>query len=303
MFANFLPLDVQRLTEPTSIALAQAISRKDILTTLLPSPIATAYVHQGYGGTPILLLPGFDSSVLEFRRLLPQLARQQQTWAIDLLGFGFTERPALAPYTPAAIKTHLYAAWQTLIGEPVILVGASMGGAAAIDFTLTYPEAVAQLVLLDSAGFAAGPAIGRFLIPPIGYLATEFLRQPRVRRQVSFSAYADPSLVTPDAECCGALHLQLPGWRAALIAFTQSGGYNFLSDRIRHLTRPTLIIWGDRDQILGTQDAERFRAAIATSQLTWIPNCGHVPHLEQPDATAEAILQFAAQRGVLNFEF
>jgi pimeloyl-ACP methyl ester carboxylesterase len=293
MFASFLPPDVTQLTESTSIALAQAITAQAIATSLLPEPIGTAYVQRGTGGTPIVLLPGFDSSVLEFRRLLPQLSRQQATWAVDLLGFGFTDRPIQAPYTPAAIKTHLYYTWKTLIGQPMILVGASMGGAAAIDFALTYPEAVAKLVLLDSAGFAAAPAIGPFLVPPLGYLATEFLRQPRVRRQVSLNAYADSRFVTPDAELCGALHLQQPGWRPALIAFTKSGGYNFLADRIPKIAIPTLILWGDQDKILGTQDADRFKAAIASSQLTWIANSGHVPHLEQPQITAEHILAFS----------
>ncbi|KAM3096374.1 alpha/beta fold hydrolase [Phormidesmis sp. 146-12] len=290
MFANFLPPKVAQLTEVTSIALAQQITAQAIATPLRADPIQTTYVHQGSGGVPILLLHGFDSSVLEFRRLLPLLAQARSVWAIDLLGFGFTDRPVGVAFTPDAIKTHLYHVWQTLIGQPVILVGASMGGAAAIDFALTYPEAVSQLVLIDSAGFAAGPAIGRFLIPPLGYLATEFLRQPKVRQQVSLNAYCDRSFVTLDAECCAALHLKQPRWSQALIAFTQSGGYNFLSDRIANLKQPTLILWGDQDKILGTADAQRFERAIVHSQLIWIQNCGHVPHLEQPQLTAQHIL-------------
>ncbi|KAM3091543.1 alpha/beta fold hydrolase [Phormidesmis sp. 146-35] len=290
MFANFLPPEVAQLTEVTSIALAQQITAQAIATPLRADPIQTTYVHQGSGGVPILLLHGFDSSVLEFRRLLPLLAQARSVWAIDLLGFGFTDRPVGVAFTPDAIKTHLYHVWQTLIGQPVILVGASMGGAAAIDFALTYPEAVSQLVLIDSAGFAAGPAIGRFLIPPLGYLATEFLRQPKVRQQVSLNAYYDRSFVTLDAECCAALHLKQPRWSQALIAFTQSGGYNFLSDRIANLKQPTLILWGDQDKILGTADAQRFERAIVHSQLIWIQNCGHVPHLEQPQLTAQHIL-------------
>ncbi|KAM3114824.1 alpha/beta fold hydrolase [Phormidesmis sp. 146-33] len=290
MFANFLPPEVAQLTEVTSIALAQQITAQAIATPLRADPIQTTYVHQGSGGVPILLLHGFDSSVLEFRRLLPLLAQARSVWAIDLLGFGFTDRPVGVAFTPDAIKTHLYQVWQTLIGQPVILVGASMGGAAAIDFALTYPEAVSQLVLIDSAGFAAGPAIGRFLIPPLGYLATEFLRQPKVRQQVSLNAYYDRSFVTLDAECCAALHLKQPRWSQALIAFTQSGGYNFLSDRIANLKQPTLILWGDQDKILGTADAQRFERAIVHSQLIWIQNCGHVPHLEQPQLTAQHIL-------------
>ncbi len=291
MFANFLPAEVACLSEATSIALAQQMTRQAIATPLGADPIATAYVHQGSGGTPILLLHGFDSSVFEFRRLLPLLAAQQETWAVDLLGFGFTDRPIGVSFNPTAIKTHLHAFWKTLIDQPMILIGASMGGAAAIDFTLTYPEAVAKLVLIDSAGFAAGPAVSRFLVPPLGYLATEFLRQPNVRRQVSLKAYADASFVTADAQLCAALHLQLPQWSQAIIAFTKSGGYDFLGDQISQIDKPTLILWGDSDQILGIQDAERFRKSILTSRLVWVHHCGHVPHLEQPQITAAHILE------------
>lgn len=294
MFESFLPPEVTQLTEDTSIALARQIRRSPIPTSISLEPIATAYVHQGTGGTPILLLHGFDSSVFEFRRLLPQLAARHETWMVDLLGFGFTDRPLNTPFSPAAIKTHLYDFWKEKIAQPVILVGASMGGAAAIDFTLDHPDAVAKLVLLDSAGFAAGPAIGKFLIPPLGYLATEFLRRPNVRRSVSLKAYCDPGFVTTDAELCAALHLKLSRWNEALIAFTKSGGYNFLSNRISQIACPTLILWGDSDQILGTKDAPRFERAISQSQLIWIEQCGHVPHLEKPEITAQHILEFVA---------
>lgn len=294
MFEPFLPPEAAQLTEETSIALARQIRRSPISTSISLEPIDTAYVHQGEGGIPILLLHGFDSSVFEFRRLLPQLASKHDTWIVDLLGFGFTDRPLNTPFSPEAIKTHLYDFWKEKIAQPVILVGASMGGAAAIDFTLAYPEAVSKLVLLDSAGFAARPAIGKFLIPPLGYLATEFLRKPNVRRSVSLKAYCDSSFVTADAELCAALHLKLSRWNQALIAFTKSSGYNFLSSRISQIACPTLILWGDSDQILGTKDAKRFESAIAKSNLIWIEQCGHVPHLEKPEITAKHILEFIA---------
>jgi pimeloyl-ACP methyl ester carboxylesterase len=167
-----------------------------------------------------------------------------------------------------------------------------MGGAAAIDFTLTYPQAVQKLVLIDSAGFTSGPAIGRFLFPPLGYLATAFLRTPGVRQQISKSAYHDPNHATPDAQLCAALHLKRPGWEQALIAFTKSGGYSSFKDKLAHLSQPTLILWGESDRILGTGDAEKFKQAIAGSKLVWIKHCGHVPHLEQPQITAQHILEF-----------
>lgn len=287
-----LPSQVQALTELTSRQIIEQIENKAIATPLTSDPIPTTYICQGQGYPPIVLLHGFDSSILEFRRLFPLLATHSQTWAIDLLGFGFTERPDFLAITPTAIKTHFYHTWQTLINQPMILVGVSMGGAAAIDFTLSYPEAVAKLVLIDSAGFAkGGKQSGKFLTPLI-YAAAEFLRNPRVRDSVSKKAYFDKTFASLDALTCTTLHLSMKNWRKSMVSFTQSGGYNFLSDKIAKISHPTLILWGENDEILGVKDAEKFKTAIASSQLIWIPQCGHVPHLEQPTITAEHLLRF-----------
>ena len=292
MSTSFLPSEIAQLTESTSIALAQSIEQVSITTPLNPQPIATTYVRQGSGGTPILLLHGFDSSVFEFRRLLPLLARENETWAVDLLGFGFTERLTEISFSPTAIKTHLYYFWKTLINQPVILVGASMGGAAAIDFTLAYPQSVKKLVLIDTAGYTSPPNMGKFMFPPVGYLATAFLSNPKIRQRISINAYYDKSFASLDAQLCAALHLKSQGWQQALIAFTKSGGYTSFGEKLSHIQQPTLILWGECDRILGTGDAYKFQEAIAYSQLIWLKNCGHVPHLEQPQMSAKHILEF-----------
>ena len=292
MFPDFLPSAVEGLSEPTSISLAQQIQQQAVLTPLAEHPIPTTFVKQGAGSLPVVLIHGFDSSLFEFRRLLPQLMSHYSTWAIDLLGFGFSDRRLSLSFDPDAIKLHLHSFWQQLIQRPMILVGASMGGAAALDFTLTYPEAVCQLVLIDSAGFASGPAMEKFMFSPLDSWATAFLKNAWVRRRISLQAYCDRGLVTPDAELCAALHTTCPGWQEALIAFTKSGGYNFLSQRIAQVTLPTLVIWGQQDQILGIRDADRFRTTLPKGELVWIDQCGHVPHLEQPKLTAEAMIQF-----------
>ncbi|MEO6863415.1 MAG: alpha/beta hydrolase [Microcoleus sp.] len=294
MPASFLPKSIAQLTESTSIALAQSIQREAITTPLTSEPIGTTYARSGSGNTPILLIHGFDSSVFEYRRLLPLLAENNETWAVDLLGFGFTERAAGVEFSQKAIGTHLYYFWKTLISQPVILVGASMGGAAAIDFTLAHPEAVKKLVLIDSAGFAVTSNKGKFLIPPLGYLATSFLRNPKIRQKISVNAYFDEALASLDAQTCAALHLEMPNWNQALIAFTKSGGYCGFGEKLSQIQQQTLILWGKQDRILGTADASKFKSAIANSQLIWIPDCGHVPHLEKPQITAQHILGFTA---------
>ncbi len=290
-----LPDAATGLTEETSIAIAQQIQWTDI--SLPFGTVSTSYVCQGQGA-PVVLLHGFDSSLFEFRRLVPELAKHYQVWSLDLMGFGFCGRGGGSGRTttervdPEAIKQHLHAFFQQMIGEPVVLMGASMGGGVAIDFVTSYPKMVKQLVLIDAVGFAAGPAIWKVMFPPLDKWATNFLRSPGVRRKISEKAYYNPAFVTPDAEICASLHLLVPGWQQALITFTKSGGYNFLSKRIAQVEVPTLVLWGRQDQILGTKDAARFEAAIAQSKLVWIENCGHVPHLEKAADCAVQIVEF-----------
>jgi pimeloyl-ACP methyl ester carboxylesterase len=105
----------------------------------------------------------------------------------------------------------------------------------------------------------------------------------------------DPTLV--DALRCSLLHHEIPGWKAAITSFTRSGGYANLGDRIAQLNHPTLILWGEADGVLGTDDATKFEQAISGSQLIWIREAGHVPHFDQPQSVATHLLTFARRIG------
>ncbi len=291
-YPTFLPQMASRLTELTSIDLLQNLQQIELSTSLTSETISTTYVRQGAGNIPLLLLHGFDSSVLEFRRLIPLLALSQEVWSMDLLGFGFTARSREVAVSPQSIKTHLYEFCRTVIRKPVILVGASMGGAVALDFTLSYPEMVEKLVLIDSAGLANPPILGKFMFSPLDTWATSFLANPRIRQNISRTAYYDKSLANTDAQLCAALHLECENWSQSLINFTKSGGYGAFLPRLGGIKQETLIIWGENDRILGVKDATKFKNAIPHSKLVWILQCGHVPHLEKPKDTAEAIEDF-----------
>lgn len=284
--------EAKKLTEKDSIALFERIRFTKINTPLSTEEIVTSYVQEGYGKIPVLLLHGFDSSIFEYRRLLPFLGKKYAVWLVDLLGFGFTQRQAHLNYSPDSIRTHLYHFWSTMINKPMILVGASMGGASAIDFCLNYPQAVKKLVLLDSGGLTKQPIIGKFLFPPLGYLATEFLRNVKVRQSISKTAYFNPEFASEDALRCAALHLQCENWSRALISFTKSGGYGSYERELGQIQAETLILWGENDKILGIKPASQFQELIPQSKLIWIDHCGHVPHLEKSEITANHILDF-----------
>jgi len=304
MFADFLPSSMSEIQDGEAIALLQRIQRRVVQVPVRQSTtaIATAYAYYKphsptpvTGTIPIVLLHGFDSSLLEFRRVLPLLTHRHETWAIDLLGSGFTEYTATLMVNPQTIRQHLLSVVEAWIGRPVILVGASLGGAVAIDFALHYPSWVRSLVLMDSVGFSGSFPVGQFLPSLLIGLGANWLyfRKHAALAAASVLPILDVGLM--DALRCSLLHQEMPGWRDAIASFTQSGGYANLSNAIAQVTHPTLILWGKADDVLGTADATRFEQAIPGSRLVWVEGAGHVPHFDQPQVVADHLLSFAQQ--------
>ena len=292
MFPDFLPRDVNLLKNSNSIALARSIQRTSIVTSLSSQAIPTAYVQSGRDNLPVLLLHGFDSSLLEYRHIYPLFVANRETWALDLLGFGFTERRLNFSYNPQTIKEHLYCFWRDQIARPVVIVASSMGGATAVDFAITYPDAVKKLVLMNAIGYGGSFYWGKLLFEPIDWLAVEFLRQRRIQALFWGKSLGLIDSKIEDVLRCAVLPSLMPGWEIAIKDFTRSGGYSNLESKIPLINHPTLILWGDRDEVLGTAPALKFKRAIANSQLTWLPGVGHTPHYEQPETVAEHILDF-----------
>jgi pimeloyl-ACP methyl ester carboxylesterase len=302
MIADFLPSSVADIQDTDAITLLQQLQRRTVQVPFQQGTVAikTAYVHYSQTVTPfnqsnsvpILLLHGFDSSLLEFRFLLPFLTKQHETWALDLFGFGFTEYDSAIAVSPCTIRQHLLSVIEAWIGQPVILVGASLGGAVAIDFELHHPNWVQALVLIDSVGFSGGFPVGQFLPAPLIELGADWLH---FRKQAALAAASALPMINPlliDALRCSLFHQAMPGWKAAITSFTQSGGYTDLANQIAQVGHPSLILWGESDDVLGTENAVKFEQAISDSQLIWIPESGHVPHIDQPQSVAAHLLNF-----------
>ena len=273
----------------------RSITVPDLMAGQRPVTVPTAVMMTGAqtsaDSVPLMLLPGFDSSVLEFRHLIPYLAHHRRIYALDLLGFGFTACPPSATIAPSTIRQHLYATWQQLIGRPIALLGASLGGAVAIDFALSYPGCVERLILVDSVGFSGSFPLGQYLDASLLDWGADWLRfrQGVALHVLTMLPFADPSL--KDKVLCARLHQAMPGWKPAIVSFTQSGGYSYLAQQIASIQQSTLILWGDHDTTLGTEDAWKFQRAIPHSRLVWIRGADHAPHIDAPEAVAEAILQ------------
>ena len=233
-------------------------------------------------GPPVLMLHGFDSSNLEFRRLTPLLKKNNTLIIPDLFGFGFCPRPDRSSYGPWSVLSHLDALIKTISkDEPIGVIGASMGGSVAMELARRYPERINRLLLLAPAGLDGKPMP---LPPVLDQLGVWFLGRPGVRRGLCRQAFADPdnSVGEPEIEIAS-LHLKVPGWARSLAAFARSGGFAGCGAPLP--SQPLHVLWGADDRILR---APQKRAAqhLLGDKLEVLPHCGHLPHLDQPELVA-----------------
>ena len=245
-------------------------------------------------GPPALLLHGFDSSFLEFRRLAPLLASGVQLFIPDLYGFGFCPRPSGGDYSPSGVLRHLEVLAREIGSRnpaPLGLIGASMGGSVAVELARRLPEQVNRLLLLAPAGLTGRPMP---LPPLLDGLGVRFLALPGVRRGLCRTAFADPDAAVGAAELeIASLHLQSPGWADALRRFARSGGFAGSGAPLPH--QPITVLWGANDRILR---APQKRAALALlgERVRELDACGHLPHLDQTATVAATWLDSLSQR-------
>jgi pimeloyl-ACP methyl ester carboxylesterase len=151
---------------------------------------------------------------------------------------------------------------------------------------------VKSLVLINSLGYSFGPTWSKYLFPPLDSLAVEYLRQ---RHILAFNVgnilpNLDPKSLL--AIQCAMLHQEMPLWNDAMISYIKSGGYSDLANSIAQVDKPTLILWGEADDMLPSDDAEKFHENIVDSELIKLKNYGHAPQIEQPPMISQHILQF-----------
>ena len=234
-------------------------------------------------GSPVLLLHGFDSSFLEFRRLVPLLSPHHQLVIPDLLGFGFCPRPRQQNYGPKNVIRHLEEIFNGLDSDhPIGVIGASMGGSVAIELARRFPSRINRLMLLAPAGLTGRP----MPVPPIlDQLGVWFLSLPNVRRGLCRQAFADPqSKVGAAEEQIASLHLQMPGWAEALRSFARSGGFAGCGPPPPQVALK--VLWGTNDRIL-SGNLKKAAIDLLGSTVEELNNCGHLPHLDHPEVVAE----------------
>jgi pimeloyl-ACP methyl ester carboxylesterase len=248
---------------------------------------------------PIVLLHGTSASLHTWNGWVNTLKSERRVIRFDMPGFGLTGPSPKHNYTIENYSRIVVAVLDRLKIDKSVLAGNSLGGNVALTTALLYPERVERLVLIDSSGYAFQPKsipIGFRIasIPVLNQLMQKVLPRSIVKSSIE-NVYGDPSLVTSELVDRYFDLTTRAGNRQALTERLNQMRPGKYAHRLSELKLPTLILWGDRDNLIPPELGERFHQDINDSQLVRFDQLGHVPQEEDPTKTVNALKNFLAQ--------
>ena len=248
--------------------------------------------------TPVVLLHGTSSSLHTWEGWVAGLRGQRRVVTFDLPGFGLTGPAPDADYGIEAHVDHVMHVLDHLGIQRCVLGGNSLGGAIAWAVAARHPDRVERLILVDSAGYpvpSTSVPIGfrlarnRLLAPLMNNLLPRSMVESSVR-----NVFGHPERVTPALVDRYFAMTVRAGNRQALIQRMALPRWGADTSVLKHLSQPTLILWGGRDRLIPPAAGERFDADIPDSRLVVFPELGHVPQEEDAAATLPPVLEFLA---------
>ncbi|XP_026392968.1 pheophytinase, chloroplastic-like isoform X2 [Papaver somniferum] len=270
------------------------------------------YVEQGQG-TPIVLIHGFGASAFHWRYNIPELAKNYKVYAVDLLGFGWSEK-ALIDYDAMVWRDQVVDFMKEVVKEPAVLVGNSLGGFTALISAADLADQVVGVALLNSAGQFGGAnakteqvteesVLQKFLLKPLKEAFQRVVlgivfwqaKQPARVKSVLKSVYVNStnvddylvqSITKPaDDPNAGEVYYRL------MSRFMSNQTKYPLEIILSKLSCPLLLLWGDLDPWVGPAKANQIKEFYPKSSLVNL-QAGHCPHDEVPEQVNGALVEW-----------
>lgn len=263
----------------------------------LPGGVRLHYLESGPAGAPVVLLVhGFGDNSFSWDGWTRVLAPKRHVLAVDLPGHGLTRSPADFPANPARYADLLDAFLARLGIAHAAVAGNSLGGAVAWQLALGHPDRVSRLILVDAAGWPSEslqkpPLAFRLMRYKAGRdLIASIDNTPLIREGLRHDV-VDQSVLTEDFIRRWADLQRLPGHRAILMSL-RPGEVAASKALLARITAPTLILWGQDDQLIDVAGAHKFADAIPHTKLIIYPHVGHLPQVDAPERSARDVAAF-----------
>lgn len=254
----------------------------------LSTGVSLQYVEQGDPlGVPVLLLHGLSDSWHSFELVLPHLPESIHIFALSQRGHGESSRPEEGYYYKD-FAADAAAFMDVLDLDAVVVVGHSLGSSIAKRFAINYPDRTLGLVLVGSANnWPNNPAVQQLWEGVISKMEDPI--DPGFVREFQMSTLAT-SVPKTFMETVVQESLKVPAqvWKATVTGILDRD----LSKGIHKIKAPTLIIWGDQDELASRNDQEAQLEAIPKAQLKVYEGFGHGVHWEQPQRFASDLATF-----------
>ena len=228
------------------------------------------------------------------------LAREHRVYALDLVGFGRTEKPKTS-YTMDYLAGFVLRFMDALGIDRATLVGNSMGGGIAMLVAGQAPGRVDKLVLVSPVGLGRtiSPILRLMAAPILGELMTR-PGEEGVTRMMRASLY-HPARASAAFLARATDIALLPGGQAPFLGLLRSlgtvGGLKHhaletFAGNLPRIQASTLVVWGRQDRILPVAHAATAMAGLRRARLHLLDEAGHFPHMDQPERFNAAVLDF-----------
>lgn len=263
-------------------------------------------------GEPLVLIHGFGASIGHWRKNISVLAQAgYQVYAIDLLGFGGSAKPAL-DYTVELWVELIRDFWAANIQRPTVFIGNSIGGLLCLMILANHPEIAAGGVLLNPAGglnhrpeelnlplrFVMGTFAKLVGSKQFGRWMFDQVRQKGRIRNSLRQVYRDPEAITD--ELVDLLHEPSchPGAQQVFASVLMAPPGPKPTELLPNIQSPLLVIWGEADPWTPISGSQIYQSLVHSQsvQFVSIPNTGHCPHDERPEVVNEFIIQWLTEQ-------
>lgn len=252
------------------------------------------YYQEAGSGSPLLLVHGWPASSYYWQSVIPLLARHHRVLAVDLKGFGRSDKP-LTGYQISDLADDL-AHFLTAVGvDSADVCGHSMGGMIAYAMTLQHPSRVRRLIAVSAPVHGPSsvfPYLRVGTLPGLRTLAFPLTRVRFMNRLVSTLFTAGNPIPAEVIEDIAKTTY------ASALQSQMSMQTTDLSTRLSSIRHQTLIMYGERDLVITPTQPLMARARIASSRVEVLAGCGHCPSVEQPEPFASLVLAFLGVREV-----
>jgi pimeloyl-ACP methyl ester carboxylesterase len=267
------------------------------------APPIALYAEESGSGTPVVLLHGLGESTFTWRKIIPALAASHRVVALDLKGFGRSEKPLDQAYS-ADDQAALVAAFLDKRGlTGVTLVGHSFGGTVALRTALALaahdPSRIARLVVISAPAFphAVAPYLDLVETPAVPEALVAPMPPEALARILLSESRGGGEVPDEDVKGYAAPYYDLAAKHAFLVTARSivTDADNTIRARYRTLRQPSLVIWCRNDPIVPLAAGRRLTRALPNARLAVLKGCHHLPQDERPDALLAQLKPFLAR--------